>query len=164
MVTPSAISASSRGSVSRDELVLARRAQRRDGRDDAAAGARDLLVARAVQAQLELVGAVAGVDEVGVAVDQAGRDPAALAVDDHPRHPRSACGQFAAGPAKTIRPSARSDRALLDDAEARPHRRKVASRALRPEPRGARSDRESRKVRKPSTSLCLILKAICYNV
>src|ERR1051326_9352974 len=43
--------------------------------DDAAAGARNLLVARALQAQLELVGAVSGIDEMRVAVDQAGRDP-----------------------------------------------------------------------------------------
>ena len=66
----------------RDELVLARRAQRLDRRDDAAAGPRDLLVGRAGKPHLELVGAVAGMDQMGVAVDQAGRDPAALAVDD----------------------------------------------------------------------------------
>src|SRR5690606_38355162 len=51
------------------------------GGDDAAAGAGDVGVAHALQALLELVGAVAGVDEVGVAVDQAGADPAAATVD-----------------------------------------------------------------------------------
>jgi hypothetical protein len=51
------------------------------GGDDAAAGTGDLGIADALQALLEFVGAVAGVDQVGVAVDQAGRDPAAFAVD-----------------------------------------------------------------------------------
>ena len=46
------------------------------GRDDAAAGSRDLLVARAVEPHLELARAAAAEDEMGVAVDQAGRDPA----------------------------------------------------------------------------------------
>ena len=41
----------------------------------------DLLVAGAFQPHLELGGAVAGIDQMGVAVDQPRRDPAALAVD-----------------------------------------------------------------------------------
>src|SRR5690606_17133780 len=48
------------------------------GGDDAAAGAGDLLVGRPVEALLELAGAVAAEDQVGVAVDQAGGDPAAV--------------------------------------------------------------------------------------
>ena len=54
-----------------DEVVLARLPGRADGRDDAAPGARDLLVGRAPQARLELGRAVAGVDEMGVAIDRA---------------------------------------------------------------------------------------------
>ena len=99
------------------QLVLARRAQRLDGRDDAAAGPRHLFVGGAGQPHLELVGAVAGMDEMGVAVDQAGRDPAAVAVDDLGAggSGRGKLG-FRAGiddPA-----AARGDRAVLDDAEA----------------------------------------------
>ena len=40
--------------------------------NDAAAGARDFFVTRACQTLLELVGAVAAVDQMGMAVDQAG--------------------------------------------------------------------------------------------
>ncbi len=46
-------------------------ARRLHGRDDAAAGPGDLFVGRAGQPQLELVGAVAAKDQVGVAIDQA---------------------------------------------------------------------------------------------
>jgi len=45
-------------------------------RDDAAARARDFFVTRARQTSLELVGAIAAVNQMGVAVDQAGCDPA----------------------------------------------------------------------------------------
>ena len=38
-------------------------------------------IARALQAQLEFMGAVTAIDEMGVAVDEAGRDPAPRAVD-----------------------------------------------------------------------------------
>ena len=53
---------------------------RADGRDDAAAGLGDVLVARALQPQLELVRAVAGVDEMRVAIDEAGQEPRAARV------------------------------------------------------------------------------------
>ena len=53
------------------QLLLARRARRADRGEDAAAGARDLLVARAGEPQFEFARAIAGVDEMGVAVDQA---------------------------------------------------------------------------------------------
>ena len=55
----------------RDQFVLGRRARRLHGGEDAAAGARDLLVGGAGEPQLELVRAVAAVDQMGVAVDQA---------------------------------------------------------------------------------------------
>ena len=77
------------------KLVLARRARRLDRGDDAAAGPRDLLIGGAGKPHLELVGAVAGMDQMGVAVDQARRDPAAFAIDDlgtRGRHPRA--GRF----------------------------------------------------------------------
>jgi hypothetical protein len=76
VVTPSAISASSRGSAA----ATTRRCwppRRFHGRDDAAAGARDLLIARAGQPLFEFAGAVAAIDQMGMAIDQARRDPAA---------------------------------------------------------------------------------------
>jgi hypothetical protein len=62
--------------------IVARGAGRLHRRDDAAAGARDLFIARAFETHLELVGAIAAEDEVRVAIDQPRRDPAALAIDD----------------------------------------------------------------------------------
>lgn len=50
------------------------------GRADAAAGAGNLLVAGTLQAQLEFACPVAAIDQVGVAVDQAGGDDAAAPV------------------------------------------------------------------------------------
>ncbi len=64
------------------ELALGRRARGRDRGDDAAAAARDFLVADAAQALFELVRATAAVDEVGVAVDEPRRHEAATAVMD----------------------------------------------------------------------------------
>jgi hypothetical protein len=59
------------------EVVLGRLARGLDRGDDAAAGAGDLLIGRALQTLFELAGTVAAEDEVGVAIDQARRDPAA---------------------------------------------------------------------------------------
>src|SRR5262249_37403647 len=50
-------------------------------RNDAAAGARDLLITRALETELELMRTVAAIDEMGVTVDEAGRNPASLAID-----------------------------------------------------------------------------------
>ena len=58
----------------REQCVLVGGARRAHRRHDAAAGARDVLVAGAVQALLELAGAVAAEDQVGMAVDQPRRD------------------------------------------------------------------------------------------
>ena len=63
------------------KVGLARLPRCRDGRDDATAGARDLFVACALEAQLEFMRAVAAIDEMGVAIDEARRNPAARAVD-----------------------------------------------------------------------------------
>ena len=96
MVAPSAISASSRGSAAIDEFVFAGRACGFHGRDDAAACPRDLLIGRAVQPHLEFAGAVAGIDQVRVAIDQGRRDPAAVAID---AFGGVECGRIGAGPA-----------------------------------------------------------------
>ena len=73
-VTPSAISrAMRRGFL---QLGLASLARRADSRDDPAAGPRDLLIGDAVQSRLELAAAASGVDDVGVAIDEAWRHPA----------------------------------------------------------------------------------------
>src|SRR5215207_2665514 len=64
-----------------DEFVLACCAGRLDGGDDATACPGDLLVARALQTQLEFMSPVAAMDQMSVAIDKAGGDPATLAVD-----------------------------------------------------------------------------------
>jgi hypothetical protein len=76
-----------------DKIALARRARGAHGRDDAAAAPRDFFIGRAFEAHLELGGAVAAVDQVGVAIDQARRDPAARAIDDLPRIKRRGIGR-----------------------------------------------------------------------
>src|SRR3954465_14538137 len=67
-----------------DERILRRLAGGAHGCGDTAARPRDIGVALAGEPALELVGAVAGEDEMGVAVDQSRRDPAAGAVDRLP--------------------------------------------------------------------------------
>ena len=119
MVTPSAISASSRGSVWRNSSSSLAARVAPTVASDAAAGARDLLVARAGEPHFEFARAVAGVDEMGVAVDQSRRDPAAVAVDDaRPVAPSG--GQIGLRADEGDAAAARRDRAALDDAEARP--------------------------------------------
>jgi hypothetical protein len=76
-----------------DKIALARRARGAHGRDDAAAAPRDFFIGHAFEAHLELGGAVAAVDQVGVAIDQARRDPAARAIDDLPRIKRRGIGR-----------------------------------------------------------------------
>ena len=50
--------------------------------EDAVSGLQQVFVARPLEARLELVGPLAPVDQVGVAVDETRRDPAALQVAD----------------------------------------------------------------------------------
>ena len=78
--TPSASSSSSRRAASAEQRVLVGFARGAHRRHDAAAGAGDVLVAGACQAHRKLVGALAAVDQVGVAVDQAGAQQGAGAV------------------------------------------------------------------------------------
>ena len=100
-----------------DQLRLAGGACGAHGRDDAAAGPRDLLVARPCQPQLELAGAVAGEDQVGVAIDQPGRDPAPLAVDGLARRERRRLGAWAG---IEDAPVPRRHYAVFDNPKARP--------------------------------------------
>ena len=96
-----------------EQLRLVRRPRRPHRRDDAAAGPRDLLVARALEPHLELARPVAAEDDVGVAVDQrrrhqppaevAHRAPAGPAAPRRPARPRRS------------RPSRTSDGAGLDE-------------------------------------------------
>ncbi len=53
-----------------DQLGLGRGADGAHGRDDAAARAGDVFVGGAFEAQFEFVGAVAGIDQVGVRIGQ----------------------------------------------------------------------------------------------
>ena len=99
------------------QLRIAGRARRRDGRADAAAGAGDVLVARAFEAQLELARAVAAVDQVGMAVDQARRhERAAEVVLGADREPAGRVAElaFGADPAQGL--AVDEQRAVLDPA------------------------------------------------
>ena len=82
MPTPSAIKSVQSLERRSDELVFARGAGRADGGKNAAAFASDLFIRSAGEPQLEFARSVAAVNEVGVAIDQGGRDPAAFAIDD----------------------------------------------------------------------------------
>src|ERR1700733_7566260 len=65
-----------------DELLFARGASRPHGGKYAAAFAGDLFIRCAGEPQLEFVRSIASVNEVGMAIDQSGCNPATLAVDD----------------------------------------------------------------------------------
>lgn len=98
-----------------DQLVLAGGAERPHRRHDAAAGAGDLLIGGARQPHLELRSAVADMDQMGMAVDQSRRDPAAFAIDRLGPARRRGQPGFRSGVQDAS--AARHDRALLDDAE-----------------------------------------------
>ncbi len=117
VVTPSAISASRRGSDCRtsSSSLAARNALTDETMPPPAL--RDLFIGGAGQPHLELIGAVAGMDEMGVAVDQAGRDPAAFAIDDLGACRRGS-GEFVFRTGIGDPAVARGERAALDDAEA----------------------------------------------
>ncbi len=101
----------------RQQIGLGRGARRPYGRGDAAAAPRDLLVRRAVLPLLELVAAIAGVDDVRVAVDQPRQQPAAAAVV---RDRRRRAGRDVAAPAQPRNAAVPdADRAIADLAVAR---------------------------------------------
>src|SRR5262249_47766130 len=85
------------------------------GGEDAAAAAGDFLVRHAFQPLLELLRAVAGVHQVGVAIDEAGRDPAAFAIDALERLDR--CGRGIGRAGVDDESVAGGDHAVLDDSE-----------------------------------------------
>ena len=64
-----------------DKLVVRRGAGRFDRGLDAPAGPRDFGIRGAVEARFELVHAIAGVDEMGMTVDQPGRGPRPMRVE-----------------------------------------------------------------------------------
>src|SRR6476660_189213 len=65
-----------------EEVIFAGGAGEGDGAQDASTGGGDLLVGGSGDALLEFGSAVAGEDEVGVGVDEAGGDAAVVGVDD----------------------------------------------------------------------------------
>ncbi len=79
-------------------------------RDDPATGVGDLLVGRTLETHLELASAIPGIDQMRVTVDQAGGDPAALAIGD------GGIGRRQVGVLADPRdpPVAHGNRALLD--------------------------------------------------
>ena len=131
VVTPSASSAIEARQARAHEIVLARRPGRLHGRDDAAAGARDLLVGGAGEPQLEFVRPVAGIDEMGVAIDQAGRDPAAVHGDAIGRIPTGR--QFRHRTCKCDTAGRRRDCAALDDAQTTAVRREGGETRVEPD-------------------------------
>ncbi len=64
-----------------EQLRLRSRPRRCHRRAYTAAGARNFLIARSLQAPLELAGAVAAEDDMGMAIDQARRDPEPGTID-----------------------------------------------------------------------------------
>ncbi len=64
----------------RDQLVFAGQACLAHGRQDTASGARNVFVSGAIEPQLKFMGAIAGEDEMGMRIDQAGTDPAPVAI------------------------------------------------------------------------------------
>ena len=98
-----------------DEFGLAGRPRRSDRRDNAAARARDLFVACALQPQLELVRAVSAENQMGMTIHQSGRDPPPRAID-----PLGRIGirwKIGTRAGKDDAAIARCDHAMLDHAE-----------------------------------------------
>ncbi len=119
-----------------DQFLFARRARGRNGGADPAAGTGDLLIARPFQTQLELTGTVAGMNQMRVTVDQARRDPAALAIGDV---------AFAGKRRVTGRPGIedatilRDKRAIFHDAKSRQTRSHRGQSCVLPDPPGAQA-------------------------
>ncbi len=102
-----------------EESVVIGGARRRHGRDDAAALAGDLGIARAFEAEFELAGARAGEDEMGVAVDEAGRHPALAAIVDGGGEAIGRAGQRVAPPDECDTVAGDRQRAVGDGAVGR---------------------------------------------
>ena len=104
-----------------EEILRARRARRPHRRQDAALGC-DCRLGGALEAHLEIAAAIAGEDNVGVAIDQARRDPAALRRVDRVRDPLRMVGEsgLRTHPGNAATPDA--DRPTLDRAVWHPAR------------------------------------------
>src|SRR5262249_7714988 len=105
------------------------RAGQSHGRADATAGARDLLIAGTLKPELELPRPVAGMDEMGMAVDQARHQPATGEVMDAGRKLLRLAGQLLARTEPDDAPAGCGDGAVLDGAigaAARDHGREPA--------------------------------------
>ena len=99
------------------QLLLARPAGGRHGREDAAAGRRDLLVGLAGQARRELLLAAAGPGQVGVGIDEARDQRAAAAVEAlGVRQLAELAPPLLGVPTKAIRPSRQTTSAPADPA------------------------------------------------
>ena len=98
------------------ELLFACRARGINRRENAAAAGRDLLVRHAVQTLHEFAGAVAGVDEMGVAVDESRRDEPALAVGV--LRGGEIAGRFGSRAGVVDEPVMARDEAVVDEAQA----------------------------------------------
>jgi hypothetical protein len=111
--------------------LLARGARGLDGRNDAAARAGNFLVARALKAQFELLGPVAAKHQMGMAIDEPRRDPAALAIDAMTRLGPLGQVRHRAGVDDAALP--RGDRSFLDQPEPRQNRRQRGKTGIRPQ-------------------------------
>ena len=115
-----------------NQFLLAGRAQRLDGRDYTAARLRNLLIARAAQPHFELARPIAGMDEMGVTINQPRRDPSAFAADR-----LGACMQIRrhVGFRTSVNdaPAPRRNGAVLDNSEARQTRGERREARARPD-------------------------------
>lgn len=100
----------------REQLHVGGLARGRHGRADAAAAGRDLLVALALDAALELVDAIAAEDEVRVRINEARRDHAPAGIDlvDFPARQLRRVGR---GPGVDDAGTFHVDRRVVDDSE-----------------------------------------------
>ena len=105
-----------------DQLLGIGLPRRLHRRDDAAAGARNLLVARAGQPLFEFPGAIAAIDQMGMTVDQPRRDPASFAVGPLLRLECRRCIRGGAGIDDAA--AGGGDHSVFDQAEALAQRRK----------------------------------------
>ena len=125
-----------------DQVVLAGHARRVDGLDDAAAGGGDVGIGRAGQPAPQLVAPIAGEDEMGVRIDEAGDHGAAARVDHLRLRRRASPRRRRRPPSRRRRCGLRSRRptAFGDRARCRAARSRAAAR----DPRRSRPGRRCR--------------------
>ena len=116
----------------RQEIILAGRACRSHGGEDAATLLRDVLVACPFQAQFELVGTVAGIDQMGVTIDETRRDPTAVERDPLGRVPATRQLSHRAG--EHDAPISRGDGARLARCKTFASRREGCQTSVEPNP------------------------------